>query len=84
MSAVVQRAAVLVKPLTTDITSASISEPVAGQVRVRLQGRGVCASRVGRWFPATGIDPAGARRSPVCYTTRNNHGGETRGEDTLT
>jgi len=49
MSAVVQRAAVLVKPLTTDITSASISEPVAGQVRVRLQGCGVCASNLAVW-----------------------------------
>jgi threonine dehydrogenase-like Zn-dependent dehydrogenase len=49
MSALVQRAAVLVKPLTTDITSASIGDPVAGQVRVRLQGCGVCASNLAVW-----------------------------------
>jgi threonine dehydrogenase-like Zn-dependent dehydrogenase len=49
MSAVVQRAAVLVKPLTTDITSASIGDPAAGQVRVRLQGCGVCASNLAVW-----------------------------------
>jgi threonine dehydrogenase-like Zn-dependent dehydrogenase len=63
MSAVVHRAAVLVKPLTTDVTSASIEDPAAEQVRVRLQGCGVCASNLPVWEGRPWFDyprPAGS------------------------
>lgn len=44
-----QQAVVLVKPLMTHIQSAPIPEPSDNEVRVRLQGCGVCASNLPVW-----------------------------------
>ncbi len=49
MSARVQRAAVLVKPLTTQVTPAPLADPAENEVRVRLEGCGVCASNLSVW-----------------------------------
>ena len=49
MSARVQRAAVLVKPLTTQVTPAPLADPAENKVRVRLEGCGVCASNLSVW-----------------------------------
>lgn len=49
MSALLQHAAVLVKPLTTEVAPSPIAEPAVGEVRVRLQGCGVCASNLSVW-----------------------------------
>lgn len=43
------RAAVLVEPGRIEVVSAPIPEPGAGQVRVRLEGCGVCASNLTPW-----------------------------------
>lgn len=54
------RAAVLTAPSTLEIVSAPLPAPGAGEVRVRLEGCGVCASNVEPWegqpwssFPGT-------------------------------
>ena len=44
-----QRSAVLVEPLTTQVQSGAVPEPAAGQVRVRLEGCGICASNLPLW-----------------------------------
>ncbi|HEU4604481.1 MAG TPA: zinc-binding dehydrogenase [Steroidobacteraceae bacterium] len=44
-----QRAAVLVDPLTTRVQSAPMPAPSSGEVRVRLQGCGICASNLSVW-----------------------------------
>lgn len=44
-----QRAASLVRPMRTEITTADVPVPAAGEVRVRLQGCGVCASSLSVW-----------------------------------
>jgi threonine dehydrogenase-like Zn-dependent dehydrogenase len=49
MNASVQHVAVLVNPLTTRIEQAAVPEPRTGEVRVRLQGCGVCASNIAVW-----------------------------------
>lgn len=49
MAAVMQRAAVLEQPLTTRVAAAMVAQPDAHQVRVRLQGCGVCASNLAVW-----------------------------------
>lgn len=43
------RAAVLASPGRADVVEVPIPEPSAGQVRVRLEGCGVCASNLGPW-----------------------------------
>jgi threonine dehydrogenase-like Zn-dependent dehydrogenase len=48
-SAALQRAAVLVKPLTTHIVATGIARPASEEVRVRLQGCGICASNLAVW-----------------------------------
>lgn len=49
MSTVVQRAATLTKPMTTQVVTAQIPQPSAGQVRVQLEGCGICASNLPVW-----------------------------------
>lgn len=49
MNAGTQRAATLVRPLTTRIREVPIPEPADDQVRVRLQGCGICASNLPVW-----------------------------------
>jgi threonine dehydrogenase-like Zn-dependent dehydrogenase len=44
-----QQAAVLTAPRTIQLGSCDIPEPAAGEVRVRLQGCGVCASSLPVW-----------------------------------
>lgn len=48
-SPALQRVATLVSPMTTRVASAEVPAPVAGQVRVRLQGCGICASNLPLW-----------------------------------
>jgi threonine dehydrogenase-like Zn-dependent dehydrogenase len=43
------RAAVLAAPRSARVTDAAIPEPGAGEVRVRLEGSGVCASSLPMW-----------------------------------
>jgi threonine dehydrogenase-like Zn-dependent dehydrogenase len=43
------RAAVLAAPGTVEIVSTQVPEPGAGQVRVRLEGSGVCGSNLPAW-----------------------------------
>jgi threonine dehydrogenase-like Zn-dependent dehydrogenase len=50
MSAVrMQRAATLVSPMTCHVQEVALSEPGRNEVRVRLQGCGVCASNLPVW-----------------------------------
>lgn len=50
MSAVLtQRAATLVRPMTSHVREVALSEPGENEVRVRLQGCGVCASNLPVW-----------------------------------
>lgn len=44
-----QQAATLVRPMTTRVREVEISEPTENQVRVRLQGSGICASNLPVW-----------------------------------
>ena len=44
-----QRAAVLTGPRTIDVHTVAIPEPAADQVRIRLQGCGICASSLSVW-----------------------------------
>ena len=44
-----QRAATLVRPMTTQVRQVEIPEPTANQVRVCLQGSGICASNLPVW-----------------------------------
>lgn len=44
-----QRVASLVGPMHTEIATADVPEPGAGQLRVRLEGCGVCASSLPVW-----------------------------------
>lgn len=44
-----QRAATLVRPMTTEVQDVAIPEPLENQVRVRLQGSGICASNLPVW-----------------------------------
>jgi threonine dehydrogenase-like Zn-dependent dehydrogenase len=44
-----QRAATLVRPMTTRVQEVSVPEPGENQVRVRLQGCGICASSLPVW-----------------------------------
>ncbi|MBM0108039.1 zinc-binding dehydrogenase [Steroidobacter sp. S1-65] len=48
MSAI-QHAATLVRPMTTRVREIEIPEPAANEVRVRLQGCGICASGLPVW-----------------------------------
>lgn len=48
MSAI-QHAATLVRPMTTRVRDVEIPEPAANEVRVRLQGCGICASGLPVW-----------------------------------
>jgi threonine dehydrogenase-like Zn-dependent dehydrogenase len=43
------RAAVLAGPQTVEVVTGTLPEPAAGQIRVRLEGCGVCASNVPVW-----------------------------------
>ncbi|HET7274962.1 MAG TPA: zinc-binding dehydrogenase [Longimicrobiaceae bacterium] len=44
------RAAILARPGTIEMTSdAALPEPAAGQLRIRLEGSGVCASNLSPW-----------------------------------
>jgi threonine dehydrogenase-like Zn-dependent dehydrogenase len=43
------RAAVLTAPLTVEVQQVTLPEPAAGQVRIRLEGCGVCASNIPVW-----------------------------------
>jgi threonine dehydrogenase-like Zn-dependent dehydrogenase len=49
MSAATQRVATLVRPETVRVTTAPIPEPNPGQVRVKLEGCGICASSLSVW-----------------------------------
>jgi threonine dehydrogenase-like Zn-dependent dehydrogenase len=49
MIAATQRAAVLVNPLTTRVESSPVPQPSPGEVRVKLQGCGICASNLSVW-----------------------------------
>jgi threonine dehydrogenase-like Zn-dependent dehydrogenase len=50
MSAIAtQRAAMLVRPMTTRVKDVGVPEPGENQVRVRLQGCGICASSLPVW-----------------------------------
>jgi threonine dehydrogenase-like Zn-dependent dehydrogenase len=49
MTATAQRAAVLINPLTTRVASAPVPAPAEGEVRVKLQGCGICASNLSVW-----------------------------------
>lgn len=49
MAAQMQRAAVLSAPRRTQIMSTQLREPAADEVRVRLQGCGICASNLAVW-----------------------------------
>jgi threonine dehydrogenase-like Zn-dependent dehydrogenase len=44
-----QRAATLVQPMRTEVLSTEVPQPVSDQVRVRLEGCGVCASNLPVW-----------------------------------
>jgi len=44
-----QQAATLVRPMTTQVRQVEIPEPTDNQVRVRLQGSGICASNLPVW-----------------------------------
>lgn len=44
-----QRAAILVRPMMTEVRHVEVPEPSANQVRVRLQGSGICASNLPVW-----------------------------------
>lgn len=44
-----QRAATLVRPMTTEVQEVAVPEPQQNQVRVRLQGSGICASNLPVW-----------------------------------
>lgn len=58
-----QRAATLVAPRSTRVGAARVSEPAAGEVRVRLEGCGVCASSLPVWEGRPWFDyprPAGS------------------------
>jgi threonine dehydrogenase-like Zn-dependent dehydrogenase len=48
-AALTMRAAVLVAPRTIEIRELALPEPGPGQVRIRLEGCGVCASNVPAW-----------------------------------
>jgi threonine dehydrogenase-like Zn-dependent dehydrogenase len=43
------RAAVLTAPGRVELTEVALSEPAAGEVRIRLEGSGVCASNLPVW-----------------------------------
>jgi threonine dehydrogenase-like Zn-dependent dehydrogenase len=43
------RAAVVVEPLRVEVRQVAIPQPAAGEVRVRLEGCGVCASNLPPW-----------------------------------
>jgi len=49
MSAAGMRAAVVVGPGSIEVRSVPIPEPARGQVRVRLEGCGVCGSNLALW-----------------------------------
>ncbi len=44
-----QRAAILVRPMSTEVQRVAVPEPTENQVRVRLQGSGICASNLPVW-----------------------------------
>jgi threonine dehydrogenase-like Zn-dependent dehydrogenase len=44
-----QRAATLVRPMLTEVHEVAVPEPAEDQVRVRLQGSGICASNLPVW-----------------------------------
>jgi threonine dehydrogenase-like Zn-dependent dehydrogenase len=44
-----QRAATLMQPMKTEVLRTGVPQPDAGQVRVRLEGCGVCASNLPVW-----------------------------------
>src|SRR5687767_7234235 len=44
-----QRAATLLQPMTTRVRDVELLQPVGKQVRVRLQGCGICASNLPVW-----------------------------------
>jgi threonine dehydrogenase-like Zn-dependent dehydrogenase len=44
-----QRAAVLINPLKTEVAAAPLPTPAVGEVRVKLQGCGICASNLSVW-----------------------------------
>jgi threonine dehydrogenase-like Zn-dependent dehydrogenase len=44
-----QRAATLVQPMRTEVVRTHVPQPAAGQVRVRVEGCGVCASSLPVW-----------------------------------
>jgi threonine dehydrogenase-like Zn-dependent dehydrogenase len=49
MAAVMQRAAVLTEPLKTQVSTSPLTHPIGREVRVKLQGSGVCASNLAVW-----------------------------------
>ena len=44
-----QRAATLLQPMTTQVVRTGVPQPAPGEVRVRLEGCGVCASNLPVW-----------------------------------
>src|SRR5690348_12363139 len=43
------RAAVIAKPLAAELRDNTISDPAAGEIRVKLEGCGVCGSNIPVW-----------------------------------
>jgi threonine dehydrogenase-like Zn-dependent dehydrogenase len=49
MAAAMQRAAVLIEPLKAQVSTSPLTHPTDREVRVKLQGSGVCASNLAVW-----------------------------------